>query len=256
MITFRFCTLILLLMSALYATEQAPSWVQGIRNGTEGIKLVSGKKIFYRRLVSDTEDDKNLTCQKAIEAAEDSLKSEILSDVKIPYTLEVIFYDPKIKDCSVTISISNDLMNKLLELNKFKNEEKKLRLEVEADLKMSKNEKADIEKKYAELKVLVNKNSDLFNKYNNMMSDYDRAVSITKNRANKAQQLAVSGLRLKEFQSMMKEHVEINIAPEALCYTKLRNMLSSNHAGVNVCWTTVDNSSEIVAYCFEDNCYK
>lgn len=255
MTIFKVTILSLLITSSLHAAEQAPSWVLGIRNGTEGIKLVSGKKIFYRRLVSDTDDDKNLTCQKAIEATEDSLKSEIFSEVKIPYTLEVIFYDPKFKDCAATISISTDLLNKLLELNKFKNNEKNLRLEVENKLRKSKQEKMDVEGKYNELKEIVNANAELFKKYNNMISDYERAKSITENRFKKAELLAVTGLRLKEFKSILGEDVEINFDQNSLCYNKENKVYSSNHAGLNVCWTDRYGLPEIVSFCHGRSCY-
>lgn len=240
---------------SIQASEEVPSWVLGIRNGSEGVKLISGNKIFYRRLISDTDDDKNLACQKAVEAAEDSLKSEIFSEVKIPYTLEIIFYDPKVKDCSVTISISTGLMSKLLELNNFKNNEKTLREEIENKLKKSKIEKISIENKYNELKKIVNDNSDLFKKYNDMISDFDRAKSITKNRFKKAELLAVTGLRVKEYESMIGEHVEINISTDTLCWKNEKTMFSSNHAGLNVCWTTSDKYSEIISFCHGRFCY-
>jgi hypothetical protein len=246
---------ILLNSFSVRADDEVPSWVQGIRNGSEGIKLIAGNKIFYRRIVSDIDGDKNLTCQKAVEAAEESLKSEIFSEVKIPYTLEIIFYDPKIKDCAATISISSSLMGKLLELNHFKNNEKIIREDVENKLEKSKQEKVSIENKYNELKKIINENADLFKKYNDMVSDYDRAKSITNNRFKKTELLAVTGLRKKEFESMLGEQVKINFDSDSLCYKKENKIYSSYHAGLNVCWTSSDWQSEIVSFCYGNNCY-
>lgn len=249
-------TLLLFLSCPMLAlSEETPSWVLGIRNGSEGIKLVSGNKIFYRRIANDVDGDKNLTCEKAVEAAEESLKSEIISEVKIPYTLEIIFYDPKIKDCAATISISSGLMSKLLEISEFKNNEKTLREEVEIKLKKSKLEKVSIENKYNELKKLVSENSDLFDKYNRMMSDYDHAKSIANNRKEKAKMFAISGLRIKEFESKIGEKIEINYDQDSICRHKQNRHYSSNHAGVNVCWTDRFGLPEIVSYCHDGECY-
>lgn len=250
------CIMVLLVFNwPVQASEEAPSWVIGIRNGSEGSKLNMGSKIFYRRLIGDVNGDKNLTCQKAIEAAEESLRAEIHFDVKIPYSLEVIYYDNKEKDCAVTISISSKLMNKLLEINEFKKNEKVQREEIEIKLKKSKQEKAGIEKKYNELKQVVKDNYELFEKYNRMMSDYDRAKSIAINRKEKAKMFAITGLRQKEFQSKIGERVEINFDQDSICNRNQNRVYSSNHAGVNVCWTDKYGLPEIVSFCHDGQCF-
>lgn len=249
-------TLLLLLSCPMLAlSEETPSWVLGIRNGSEGIKLVSGNKIFYRRIANDVDGDKNLTCQKAIEAAEESLKSEIFSDVKIPYTLEIIFYDPKIKDCAVTISIMSSLMDKLLELNEFKNNEKAKRNEIEERLKQAKLEKKEAENKLNELNRIVKDNYEVFSKYNRLKSDYDEAKSIATNRYEKAKMFAITGLRKKEFEAKIGEKVEINYDYYGICNRLYKHVYSSNHAGVNVCWTDAFSLPEILMYCHEGACW-
>lgn len=241
--------------SLISASEETPSWVLGLRNGSEGIKLVSGNKIFYRRLMSDTDGDKNLTCQKAVEAAEESLKAEIFSDVKIPYTLEIIFYDPKVKDCAVTISILSSLMDKLIEINEYKKNEKGKRDEIEESLKQAKLEKKEAENKLNELNRIVKDNYEVFSKYNRLKSDYDEAKSIATNRYEKAKMFAITGLRKKEFEAKIGEKVEINFDYDGICNRLYKRVHSSNHAGLNVCWTDMYGLPEIVMYCHEGACW-
>lgn len=253
---FKITILSLLITTSLHASEQAPSWVLGLRNGSEGIKLVSGNKIFYRRLMSNTDGDKNLTCQKAVEAAEESLKSEIFSDVKIPYTLEIIFYDEKIKDCAVTISILTSLMDKLIEINEYKKNEKVKRDEIEESLKQAKLEKKEVMNKLNELSRIVKDNYEVFSKYNRIKSDFAEAKSIATNRYEKAKMFAITGLRKNEFEAKIGEKVEINWDWYSACRRLQDRVHFSNHAGLEVCWTTGDRLSEIVSFCFEGSCYK
>ena len=240
----------------VYAREdEVPSWVQGIRSGQEGIKLVIGNKIFYRRQVANIDDDKNTTCQKAIEATEESLKAEITFDVKIPYTLELIFYDEKIKDCSVTISVAPTLMNKLFEIEAFKKNEKKERATIEARLKESKAEKNELELKNKQLNQLISDNRDLFDRNARIDSNYERALSITSNRYAKAEMFAITGLRVREFQSLIGEKVEINFDQDSICNKKENKVYSSNHAGLNVCWSDKYGLPEIVSFCHDNQCF-
>ena len=240
----------------VYAREdEVPSWVQGIRSGQEGIKLVIGNKIFYRRQVANINDDKNTTCQKAIEATEESLKAEITFDVKIPYTLELIFYDEKIKDCSVTISVAPTLMNKLFEIEAFKKNEKKERAVIEVKLKESTAEKKELNKKNNQLNQLISENRGLFEHINRMNSDYQNAQELIINRYKKAEMFAITGMRLKDFERHIGERVAINIETDSTCYKRQGLMTSSNHSGLNVCWSASYGLPEIVSYCYKGQCF-
>lgn len=249
-------TLIFLLSESVFSEElDTPSWVLGLRNGQEGVKLIAGNKIFYRRQVSNQSDDKEGTCNQAISAAEESLKKEIHYEIKIPYTLEIVFYDKKAQDCSVTISISAGLLSKLQEIDSLKKQEEKSRKEIEQKLKLARDENKKTQKDYDELLKIVTENKQLFQNIQFLNDSIATAQAIVKNRSARAKKFAFNGLRVNEFRKMINENVEINVDIDSLCYTKLKYIHSSNHAGVNVCWSSGSREAEIVSFCYGKGCY-
>ncbi len=91
-----------------------PSWVDGIRLGNETLKLSNGSKTYYRRIAGSEALSKQTSCNLVIMKAEEDLRKEFPSELKIPYVVEVLYYDDEFKDCAVTISVSNSFQGRTI----------------------------------------------------------------------------------------------------------------------------------------------
>lgn len=98
------------LISCAHQTpDMKPHWVDSIRSGEETLKVVHGSKTFYRRIAGSAAVSKQTSCNLVIMKAEEDLRKEFPNVPKIPYAVEVLFYDIDHQDCAVTISISNNM---------------------------------------------------------------------------------------------------------------------------------------------------
>jgi hypothetical protein len=99
----------LLLLSAScaqYPEIIRPAWVDSVRKGEETLKVTNGSKTYYRRIAGSPALTKQTSCNLVIMKAEEDLRKEYPLQAKIPYAVEVLYYDPEYRDCAVTISIS------------------------------------------------------------------------------------------------------------------------------------------------------
>ena len=120
----------------LIYSETAPSWVNAVRSGDSSLRVVSGDKILFRANQKGSGSDKRENvCVAAIEKNVSYIKKAYPSLVQIPMTVELVFFDPKVNDCSTTISVSRQLMEKAEVLAKLKSqydkEKKRLKAETE-----------------------------------------------------------------------------------------------------------------------------
>lgn len=105
----KFCMKKILLLSFLISCAQEPLrpqkpyWVEAIRSGEEALRVSNGQKTFYRRIAGSPDLTKQTSCNLVIMKAEEDLRKEF-PDSKVPYAVEVLFYDEEHKDCAVTIS--------------------------------------------------------------------------------------------------------------------------------------------------------
>lgn len=98
------------LISCAHQTpELRPGWVDSVRSGEETLKVVHGSKTYYRRIAGSSAVSKQTSCNLVIMKAEEDLKKEFPDLAKIPYAVEVLFYDVEHQDCAVTISVANNL---------------------------------------------------------------------------------------------------------------------------------------------------
>lgn len=86
-----------------------PSWVDAVRSGEETLKVSAGSKTYYRRIAGSKDVSKQTSCNLVVMKAEEDLKKEYPGAAKIPYAVEVLYYDVDHQDCAVTISVSNTL---------------------------------------------------------------------------------------------------------------------------------------------------
>lgn len=98
--------LFLLFSCAQNAITERPLWVDAIRKGEESLKVTNGSKVYYRRIAGSSDVSRQTSCNLVIMKAEEDLRKEYPFEDKIPYNVEVLYYDPDHKDCAVTISVS------------------------------------------------------------------------------------------------------------------------------------------------------
>ncbi|MBR1777433.1 MAG: PEGA domain-containing protein [Alphaproteobacteria bacterium] len=87
-------------------SESAPSWVNSLRSGNSTLKIISGDKVLFRsNFKSDKISDREELCNLSVEQNEKFIRKTYPHSRTIPMTVELRYYDPKVKDCSTTISV-------------------------------------------------------------------------------------------------------------------------------------------------------
>ena len=104
---FHFISVLLLAACAQSTySDSAPSWVNSLRGGNSTLKVTSGDKILFRsNYKSDKISDREELCNLSVEQNEKFIRKSYPHSQTIPMTVELRYYDPKVKDCSTTISV-------------------------------------------------------------------------------------------------------------------------------------------------------
>lgn len=189
---------------------QSPSWVEAIRNGEESLKVTHGSKIFYRRIAGSPQISKETSCNLAIVRAEEAIKKDYPLVDKVPYTIEVLYYDRFHQDCAVTASISGSLQRSTASLEAVKNHSELRREQLEV--------KTDITE--------------------------DEATEILQERALIASRFALTGMTKSDFEKFAKDKVSLN-AEHALCSKFFSTGSFSVHGSTHVCW----RGENVVGFC-------
>lgn len=176
-----------------------PSWVNGVRSGEEQLKVVQGKKTFYRRVAGGPDISKQSACELVIHKAEEDIRKEYPNLFHVSYTVEVLYYDDVKKDCAVTLSVDKQFETKELLVSDTSS------LERLNELK-AKDTATDLE-----VAEILSLRSEVASKY------------------------ALTGLTLDEFQKYTKEKVSL-FQGEGLCAKTFRSPIFSIHGSVEVCW--------------------
>ncbi len=87
--------------------EETPSWVTAVRLGEETLKVSHGSKTYYRRIAGSPQYSKEVSCQLSVMRAEEDIKKEFPHSDKVPYAVEVLYYDSIQRDCAVTVSMNS-----------------------------------------------------------------------------------------------------------------------------------------------------
>lgn len=190
--------------------EQKPAWVEGIKSGEESLKVTQGNKTFYRRIAGSPYMPRESACALAITSAEEDIKKEYPHFAKIPYSLEVIFYDEEKQDCAVTVSVDKNLSTR------------------EEELK-------DLTAKSKERKRDLSSQSDITS---------DDAAEILVERSETAASFALTGLTRLEFEKFTKQPVLVN-NDSGYCEKSFRTTNYSIHGNTQVCW----KGENVVGYC-------
>ncbi len=194
-------TLILLALVVSCAHEpqkiSRPHWVEAVRSGEEAMKVTHGNKTFYRRIAGSADVTKQTACNLVVMKAEEDLKKEYPNS-KVPYAVEVLFYDEEHKDCAVTISVA-----------------KKIEVEVA---------KSDVE--------IINRKIALSEK--DIVTE-EEAGEIVQLRSDLAAKFALTGLTKSEFEKFAKDKVTL-IEENNLCTKVFKTNSYSIHGLTHVCW--------------------
>lgn len=248
----RFSTLVFIIFitSCSSRSNHTPSWIIGIRDGSESLKIYNGNRILYRQLTRDRELGPDELCNKALSKAEGAIKMEFSEDLKIPYTVEIIYYDEVVQDCGVTLSISSSFMNRLKEISEIKKQEKSLRQEIEEKWDKAKQEKMKIKKDYDNLLSFINRNQDIFKKYTDLSNHIEMARNLIKIRRSRSLASAFRGLNHKEFGKLMGENVPIVFDLNSICYNRMSSSYVSYHGSIQVCWNDPESYKAFIkSYC-------
>lgn len=174
-----------------------PHWVDAVRSGEESLKVTHGNKTFYRRIAGSPDVTKQTACNLVIMKAEEDLRKEY-PGVKVPYAVEVLYYDTEHRDCAVTISVAKNI-------------------EVEAA-------KSDVE--------IINRKIALSEKE---IVTEDEAGEIINLRSELAAKFALTGLTKTEFEKFAKDTVT-QITEKNMCSGVFRTDTYSIHGLTHVCW--------------------
>ncbi|MFZ4715737.1 MAG: hypothetical protein ACOYL6_18585 [Bacteriovoracaceae bacterium] len=202
-----------LLMACAHETTQnteSPHWVKGIRNGEQALKSPQGNKTFYRRIAGSRLLPKQTSCDLAIIKAEEDIKKEFPLLPKIPFAVEVLFYDEAHSDCAVTLSVKADLANNYDQIQKSH----------EAQLLHNQELLAKIE------------------------VTPDEAAEILNIRSEMAREYALTGLPKSDFEKYTKDTVVMNEG-KSLCTPVFHTETYSVHGSTQICW----DSLTIKGYC-------
>lgn len=248
----RICTFMVwgLSISLSISTYSAPSWVEGIRSGSESLRIIVGNKIFFRRIVGTSDISKSEACDQAVRKAKEDILNEFYLYEDVPYTVEILFYDEKHSDCATTLSVPEKIPEKYLKLNQWKKDQKEKEAELNSKIKEAEAEKLRLESKQKQLENYIQKNAYIINQVNKLEQTADSVEGMIRNRQNKAERFAITGIKKDEFTKFTGESVSIEINSFTKCYEYFESAYVSYHGNTFVCWQGgLYEGASIVGYC-------
>jgi len=218
------------------SAERAPAWVEGIRNGDESLKVVNGSRVFYRRIIKRSNESTDSNCERALKAAQADLKNESVEGINLPFTLEYLYYDQKHEDCSVTISVGQDLLNRVREIKELNNNHKKELALIQSKYESEINDKKNLEKEYKKLEQFILSNRHLLEKVTYLNSQAEQVRRSIASSRDKARDFFMTGMSREQFRRLLGEAPNIAMHGVSLCYQHFNTFRSSPHGNVHICW--------------------
>ena len=226
----------LFILASCALSQTSPSWVAGIRSGQEQLKIPQGEKIFYRRISGNSSQGKDEACDQAIQNAAEDIKKDFPLYEKFPYTVEVLFYDEKNKDCAVTLSIYKKNSNQYLKLKEAYEGFSQRESELKEKVKTAENERSSLEERYNSLSEYLRKNAYLLEQVNNLERSAHTLMSMRDLRTENARRNAFTGISKQEFETAVNDKVDFDIDSNSLCWTHFKTMRTSLHGKTLICW--------------------
>ncbi len=209
----------------LIYSETAPSWVNDVRSGKGSLRVNNGDKVLFRSNQKGTEQEKRENvCTNAIQKNISYIKKAYPFSVQIPMTIELVFFDPEMNDCSTTISVSRQLMEKAEALSglngQYEKEKKRLKTEtkkVQTDLNKVNIEKQNLEKEIEELNKLMEENRGYERQIKTLEDFIESAKDERRQVKKKVENYIYTGMNQKEVAKIMKGHRSEFIAFSEKC---------------------------------------
>ncbi len=198
----------------LIYSETAPSWVNDVRSGKGSLRFNNGDKILFRSNQKGNEQEKRENvCAAAIEKNVSYIKKAYPFSVQIPMTVELVFFDPKVNDCSTTISVSRQLMEKAESLSglkgQYEKEMKRIKTEtqkVQTDLKQANEEKQILENKIKKLNKIIDENKGYTKQIKTIEDFVESAKDERKQIKKKMESYIYAGMSFDEVARIMNGH--------------------------------------------------
>jgi hypothetical protein len=251
-------------------TQNHPSWVIGLEDGTGSIKVPTGTKIFYRAIVSNansgnSQETQDL-CDRAIEKAANYLKQDYPDLTStVPFSVEVVYPFPDEKKCAATISVkpqnlemAKKIKDEMERLEEQKNDLLNLQTQQLADLKMQTEEEREkissereeleaqkfkLQKQKDYLLYLARNNQEAIVANNSIQSKIQLAQNNLKNEENLVKSVLFYGLKHKELNKLLPD-IEIVATFDASspCYKNFGDDRVSAIGKTHVCWKKYGSS--------------
>ena len=231
---FLFCVIFVLSSCSqdMIYSEIAPSWVNGIRSGNSSLRVNNGDKILFRSNHKGQKSDKqDEICSVAIEKNTSYIKKAYPFLMQIPMTVDLIFFDPKMNDCSTTISLPRELIEKAENLSELKKQyeaeikrTKEKKQEVQTDLKKANSEKLILKDKIKKLDKIISKNKGYAKQIENIENIIKNINIERKNVKDKIEEYVYTGMSAGEVNKIMKNHErQVVFSPENICEKKFEH---------------------------------
>ena len=201
----------------LIYSETAPSWVNTLRSGNSSLRVTSGDKILFRSNYKEAYKNRSEICTKAIEKNISFIKKAYPFSTQIPMTVELVFFDPTVNDCSTTISVSRQLMEKIESLvamkDKYEKEKRKIKKETEKvsmDLKKANAEKEDLKKKVEHLNELLAENQGYAKQIKTIEDFIESAKNERRQIKQRVKNYIYTGMEAYEVDEVMKGYASVS----------------------------------------------
>ncbi len=234
-------------------TSDTPDWVHFLRSGEQSLKIVTNNKVLYRANLTDNKLSADILCDKTLEKNFDYLNKEYPFLKNIPITVEYVFYDKQVQDCSTTISLPREFVSKINKLKELRNKFQKENEHIKNELKAAKNKNNSLKNKINNLNKYINENKHLFAQGNAIQSRIDQIHYRVKNEAQRAIASAFTGATQTEIQKAIQRSFTTTSNFHTKCYDVFKSHKVSYHGKILMCW----DDNNLLGYCDnkEEKCW-
>ncbi|MCK5884467.1 MAG: hypothetical protein KAG61_12320 [Bacteriovoracaceae bacterium] len=234
----------------------APDWVNTLRTGDSTLKVKNGEKYLFRTNHKKVGQNREKACSSAIDKNIEYIKTAYPFIEQIPMTVELVFFDPNINDCSTTISISADFIDKADGLKAMQASYKNALIKLDGKKKMLtkkikglQSEKRKSIVKIRQLQNFINKNAHLLKAANDLDSKVTKIISMIQNLNDRAKNYIVNGMTLGDVNKIFHKKVYRTFSTDSSCYRYFRTSKISRVGTYEICWTDSYSNNVVMGYC-------
>jgi hypothetical protein len=244
----KYLTIFILVNFKIYASDVS-SWIEGVRSGEESLRVINGAKVMFRRISHDKEISKDEQCNRAIKLVEEDLAREAGVEMRIPYTLDYLYYDSNLKDCAVSISVSQQIIGKIKDLKMLKEAHEKEKDEIYQKMAQEKNINQELVDKNKELQNFILKNQKLLEKHGSLNNQYSLVQSALVAERDRVMSLHLRGMSISQFKKVIGVHPHIIMASGDTCYWHFKTYSASVHGNYQACWQGSYRNAYLLGVC-------